>query len=127
MPAFVYDTGALIAMQRRDLRMMGYHELAVGEARERPFVPVVVLAQAWRGGPQPLLSRMLQDCEIVPDTERIGRLAGDLCARASTSDVVDAIVMATALALDARIVTSDSKDLAKLALAAGRRVKLFVV
>lgn len=123
----VYDTGALIAAERRDPRMIQYHVLAVTEGMEAPMVPVVVLAQAWRGGPQPLLSRFLHDCEIVPDTEQIGRLAGSLCAGARVSDAVDAIVVATALAMDATVITSDPKDLAMLAAAAGQRLRMHVV
>lgn len=80
-----------------------------------PIVPVVVLAQAWRGGPQAALSRLLKGCLIVPDSESVGRRAGGACAAARTSDVVDAIVVVTAMAHDAVVVTSDKGDLARLA------------
>ena len=52
----VYDTGALIAAERGERRMWALH----AEALHRgvlPSVPAGVLAQAWRGGPQPQLSR----------------------------------------------------------------------
>jgi hypothetical protein len=32
-------------------------------ARIRPLAPVVVLAQAWRGGPQHQISRVLKGCD----------------------------------------------------------------
>lgn len=38
-------------------------------------IPAVVLAQAWRGGPQARLSRVLKSCDIVPDDESVGRAA----------------------------------------------------
>jgi predicted nucleic acid-binding protein len=85
------------------------------------------LAQAWRGGPQVLMSRLLKDCEIVPDTEQVGRWAGVACAQAGTSDVVDAIVVMTALATDSTVVTSDPGDLERLASALGRKLPMLVV
>ena len=51
MPAIVYDTGALLAAERRNPDFLALHD-ELTAARIRPLVPVVVLAQAWRGGPQ---------------------------------------------------------------------------
>jgi hypothetical protein len=90
-------------------------------------VPVVVLAQAWHGGPQPNLSRLLKGCQVVPDDERIGRAAGAACAAAGTSDVVDAIVVVTAAVRAAMIVTSDSRDLVRLGAAIGVQLRLYQV
>jgi len=59
LTAVVYDTGALLAAERRDFRLWALHD----EALKRdvvPIVPVVVLAQAWRGGPRASLSRLLR-------------------------------------------------------------------
>jgi hypothetical protein len=39
--------------------------------RIRPIVPVVVLAQTWRGGPQHQISRVLQGCDISRMTSAI--------------------------------------------------------
>jgi hypothetical protein len=49
MPAVIYDTGALVAAERNKPALWEIHAeaLALGV---RPIVPVVVLAQAWRGG-----------------------------------------------------------------------------
>jgi predicted nucleic acid-binding protein len=125
--SFVYDTGALLAIERSDQRFGQFHRRRVVDRRGRAFVPVVVLAQAWRGGPQPLLSRLLQDCEVVPDSEAVGRRAGVACARAGMSDVVDAIVVMTALVTDSTVVTSDPVDLERLASALGRKLPMLVV
>ena len=90
MAAIVYDTGALLAADRRNPDFLALHD-EVTAARIRPLVPVVVLAQAWRGGPQHQISRVLKGCDIIPDDERTGRAAGIACAAAGTTDVVDAI------------------------------------
>lgn len=80
-----------------------------------PVVPVVVLAQAWRGGPQAALSRLLRGCRVELDTEAVGRAAGRACGSAGTADVVDAIVVVTALIHRAAVFTSDPGDLRRIA------------
>jgi len=120
----VYDTGALVAAERSVKRMWAIHgELADGGGMA--LVPVVVLAQAWRGGPQAQLSRLLSSCELEPVTERVARAAGVACAASRTSDVIDAIVVVRALELGAPVVTSDADDL--LHIADALRVRLDVV
>lgn len=121
--SLVYDTGALIAADRRDPRMWERHAASLSSG-VRPIVPVVVLAQAWRGGPQHALSRLLRGCVVLPDTEQLGRAAGAACARAGTSDIVDALVVVTALAVDAPVVSSDPIDLEALATALGRQLRI---
>ncbi len=121
MPAIVYDTGALLAAERRNPDVLALHD-EVTAARIRPIVPVVVLAQAWRGGPQHQISRVLKGCDILPDDERTGRAAGLACAASGTADVGDAIVIATAVRHQAPIVTS---DLARIADAIGVTIKLY--
>ena len=124
MAAIVYDTGALLAAERRNPDFLALHD-EVTAARIRPLVPVVVLAQAWRGGPQHQISRVLQGCHIITDDERTGRAAGVACAASRTTDVVDAIVIATAIRHQAPIVTSDPGDLARIADAIGVTIKLY--
>ena len=114
MAAIVYDTGALLAAERRNPDFLALHD-ELTAARIRPLVPVVVLAQAWRGGPQHQISRVLKGCDIIADDERTGRAAGIACAASRTTDVVDAIVVATAVRHQAPIVTSDPGDLTRIA------------
>ena len=64
MPAIVYDTGALVAAERRSPDFLALHD-ELTAARIRPIVPVVVLAQAWRGGPQHQISKILKACDIL--------------------------------------------------------------
>jgi len=120
----VYDTGALLAAERRNPDFLALHD-ELTAARIRPIVPVVVLAQAWRGGPQPLISRVLKACDILPDDERTGRAAGVACAASRTADVVDAIVVATAVRHQAPVVTSDPADLTRIADAIGMKIRLY--
>src|SRR6266571_3446916 len=89
MAAIVYDTGALLAAERRNPDFLALHDEATA-ARIRPLVPAVVLAQAWRGGPQHQISRVLKGCDIIPDDERTGRAAGVACPAAGTTDVAGA-------------------------------------
>ena len=118
MAAIVYHTRALLAAERRNPDCLALHD-EVTAARIRPLIPVVVLAQAWRGGPQHQISRVLKGCDIIADDERTGRAAGVACAAAGTTDVADAIVIATAVRHQAPVVTSDPGDLARIAGAIG--------
>lgn len=126
MPTVVYDAGALVAAERRDPDFLALHD-ELTAARIRPVVPVVVLAQAWRGGPQQQISRVLKGCDIVPDDERTARAAGVACGASGTADVVDAIVVTTAVRHQAPVVTSDSDDITRIADALGLKIRLYVV
>jgi predicted nucleic acid-binding protein len=120
----VYDTGALLAAERRSPDFLALHD-ELTAARIRPIVPVVVLAQAWRGGPQHQISRVLKACDVTPDDERIGRAAGLACAASGTADVVDAIVVAMAVRYQAPVVTSDPGDLTHIADAIGMKLRFY--
>jgi len=124
--AIVYDTGALLAAERGNPDFLALHD-EVTKARIRPVVPVVVLAQAWCGGPQHQISRVLKGSDILPDDQRVGRAAGVACAASGTADVVDAIVIVTAVQNQAPVVTSDPGDLARIADAIGVKIQLFPV
>jgi len=87
-------------------------------------LPAGVLGQAWRGGPQPELSRLLRGCRIEALDERVARLAGRACARSGTRDVIDASVVIGVLARGDLVVTSDADDLERIAAALGRRLSI---
>lgn len=122
----VYDTGALVAAERGVHRPWAHRDESL-RLNIEPLVPVVVLAQAWRGGPQHNLSRFLKGCLVLPDVESMGRAAGAACAAAGTSDVVDALVVVTALHLHAVVVTADPDDLGHLAEALGTKLSMINV
>lgn len=126
MRSIVYDTGALLAAERRNPDFLALHD-ELTAAHIRPIVPVVVLAQAWRGGPQHPISRVLKGCDILADDQRTGRAAGIACGASGTADVVDAIVVATAVQHQAAVVTSDPDDLTHLANSLGVKLRLFIV
>lgn len=114
---YVYDAGALIAIDSHDRRMWAIHHLAMEEGR-RVIVPAVVVGQVWRDGRrQAVLGRFLRTCEIEPVLLEGAKAAGALCGKAGTADVVDAAVVVAALSHGAIIFTSDGADLARLAAA----------
>lgn len=126
MGSIIYDTGALVAAERRAKRMWALHA-EILSAGIVPIVPAVVLAQGWRGGPQTELSRLLKGCEIVSDDETMARAAGRACALAETNDIVDAIVVVTAIAQNSLVVTSDKADIARLAKATGTPIGIHAI
>src|SRR5258707_10665027 len=96
MRAIVYDTGALLAAARRNPDFLVLHDQLTA-ARIRPIIPVVVvLAQAWRGGPQHQISRVLKGCDELPDAGAPAA-PGLACAASRAADVVDTIVITTAV------------------------------
>ncbi len=114
MSGITYDAGALLAADRNDRLMVALHRRAL-QRRVVPTVPAPVLAQAWRGGPQPSLAWLLSGCRVEDMDERRARAAGALCGAARTSDVVDATVVAGAVARGDAVLTSDPRDLRQLA------------
>ncbi len=122
----VYDIGALLAAERGDRTIWAVHRRGLDRAGQI-VVPAVVLGQAWRGGPQPQLSRLLKGCFIESFDENAGRAVGRLLRDAGTSDVVDAHVVLTALRYRAAVFTSDPDDLQRLADTTKVRLRLHQV
>lgn len=112
---FVYDAGALIALDRDERSMRSKHRLALDEGRV-VHVPAVVVTQVWRDPRrQHSLGSILLSCEITNVDAELARSAGVLCKRAGTDDAVDALVVASAITTGPAIVwTSDRKDLEHL-------------
>lgn len=123
MSGLTYDTGALVAAEANDRRMWALHARAIARSHV-PTIPAGVLAQAWRGGPQPLLARLVGSCDIDPLDETSARLVGAALARSGTDDVVDGSVVVGALRRGDSVVTSDRGDIAHLAQSVGRRVNV---
>jgi predicted nucleic acid-binding protein len=126
MSGLTYDTGALLAAEINDRAVWAMHRRAL-ERLHTPTVPAGVLAQAWRGGPQPTLSRLLDGCAIEPLDELGARAVGQLLGRATSVDIVDASVVAGALRRGDAVVTSDRRDIETLASAVGRRIDVIPV
>ena len=112
----VLDTGALIALERGDKRMIALLHRALAQGRAFR-VPAGVVGQAWRNGRvQVILARFLrsEEVEIVPLDEQLARSCGELCGAASASDVIDASVVILARERRDLVVTSDPDDLRRL-------------
>jgi predicted nucleic acid-binding protein len=112
----VLDTGALIAFERNERRVVAIVARAL-EHRDQLLVPSGVVAQAWRDGTrQTRLARLLGSpvCEVLALDDRQARAAGQLCGLADTADVVDASVAVAARERGARVLTSEPDDLRRL-------------
>jgi hypothetical protein len=115
-PQVTLDAGALIAIDRGDRRMLALMDQVLNQGG-RFQVPAGALGQAWRDGRrQAILARFTRgsEVEVVPLDDDTSRACGELLAATGTSDVIDASVVLVARSRQASIVTSDSKDLARL-------------
>ncbi len=119
MSGYLYDAGALIAAERGERLMWAVHRRILDQGI-RPTIPSPVLAQAWRGGPQPQLSRLLAGCEVHEFTEQHARTVGRVLGETGAADIVDAGVVVIAQRLNQEVLTSDPDDLRPIATALGR-------
>jgi predicted nucleic acid-binding protein len=118
----VYDTGALIAAESNDRRMWALHTRAL-QRGVLPIVPAGCVVEAWRGGRQINLVRLLDGCEIEGLAPEHAKRAGALLRKlVDTVGPVDATVVETAARWGAAVVTSDRADIEQLATAARRRL-----
>jgi len=112
---YVFDSGALIAAERRKERALRFLRLVhVGAADV--IVPLPVIAEWWRG--------RTDDRELILGAVRVDasveatKAAGMALAKRGGGDAgltIDAIVMATAALLDAVLITQDPHDFVRLA------------
>ena len=114
MTALTLDTGALIALERRDARALRIVGAAQGSGHTIT-VPAPVLAQWWRGQRGPT-ARLLDAFDVEPIGKALARTAGEALARmrGRAPSVVDAIVMASAASRGDCVLTGDSIDLERL-------------
>jgi predicted nucleic acid-binding protein len=109
-----FDTGALIALERRGARMLRIVDAAT-QSNTRITVPTVVVAEWWRGRPSKRMSRLLEGIDIEALDLRLAQIAGDAIAAVRGATTIDAIVMASAAQRGDAVFTSDVEDLSKLA------------
>lgn len=118
----VYDTGALIAAERNDRRMWAIHARAL-QRGARPLVPAGCVVEAWRGGRQANLARLLSGCETETLTDDRAKRAGALRRGVATdAGPIDATVTEMAIRQRAAVVTADRTDIEQLAGPARRRI-----
>ncbi|MEZ5376800.1 MAG: hypothetical protein R2733_09850 [Acidimicrobiales bacterium] len=113
----ILDAGFLISVDRSE---RAAHTFLTAASRSGTTLHTTqpVVAQVWRSGPrQARLAAFLKTIEIHPLDD--GRPIGQLLARTSTSDVVDAHVVLTAVRLGHDILTGDPNDLERLSAVLG--------
>ena len=121
-PVVVLDTGALLAVERRDRRLRALEDLAV-RGRVRLLVPAGVVAQVWRDPARqvPVVRLLRRDAAVEVPLDRVAsRRVGSLLTEHGTSDVVDGHVALLAQDAGAQVVTSDRGDLERLGVPADR-------
>lgn len=111
--AITFDTGALLAIERRSRRMQALLD-EIDRREWEVAVPAGVVAQAWRGGPrQARIASLLggERTEVVALDDPAARAVGLLCGRSGHADVVDVSVAICARQRSLHVVTSDPEDL----------------
>ena len=116
MSGLTLDTGALIAFERNDRKVVAL----LARALEHSYslaIPAGVVAQTWRDGRrQARLARLLgsDEVEIEALDDQRAREAGQLCGVRRSADIVDASAVLCARRRGHRLVTSDPTDMRKL-------------
>jgi hypothetical protein len=114
---FTLDTGALIALERRDQFIDALIERAGAVPDAIIHIPAGVAAQAFRDGRRQVrLARLFKhpQTRVVPLDARAAFVVGLLLGRRDCSDVVDASVVVCARIHRQGVVTSDPDDLRRL-------------
>ncbi len=107
-----FDTGALIALERRRQRARHVLERAL-EAKVRITVPSAVLTEWWRGRTD-ARDRIVAAIRVEPLSESLAKLAGEALAAVRGTTAIDAMVMASAALRGDIVYTSDVADLERL-------------
>jgi predicted nucleic acid-binding protein len=106
-----YDTGMLIALERRKSRALAIHERLF--ERAIPItVPWVVVVKFWRGRTE-RRDAILRSVDEAASID-LARRAGAALAAVAGATIVDVVVMASAAARGDVVYTSDYDDLAAL-------------
>ena len=125
MRTVVYDAAVLVAADRNERRAWAEHKARL-ELGLVPVVPAPVAVQVSRSPQQAQLRRFLTGCMVVPLGETEAHEAGRLLGLARTADVVDAVVVTTALRQKATILTGDPDDIERLG-ASGREIAVVAI
>lgn len=112
MIGLTFDTGALIALERRRPRMRAVLERAHA-TDQRITVPADVVGEWWRGRTD-TRERILESVDIEPLSEALAKIAGEALAHVRGATLVDAIVMASAASRGDVVYASDVHDLERL-------------
>jgi len=106
-----FDSGALIALERRDIGMV--IKLRVLHQAGVPItIPANAVVEWWRKGHGQ--SSILALGTVEPLNEAIAKAAGEGLAKVRGSTAIDATVMASAAQRGDRVFTSDPTDMQRL-------------
>ncbi len=108
-----FDTGALIALERRSERARKVLRRAI-ETKARITVPSVVITEWWRARTD-TGDEILAAFRVEPVSAYIAKIAGEALALVRGATPIDALVMASAAQRGDVVYTSDVDDLQKLA------------
>ena len=117
MSGITFDAGGLIALDRNDRQVLTLLARAMDRGM-RITVPATALAQAMRSpARQARLSRLIRqpDTDLVPLDGSDATAVGLLLARTGTADVVDAHVVVCAQRTGQAVITSDERNLRRIA------------
>jgi hypothetical protein len=112
MSGLTFDTGALIALERRRQRIARVFTTAVIDGWI-VTVPSVVIGEWWRGRSD-ARETILRGVRIERIDTALAKAAGEAIALVRGATVVDAIVMASAARRGDVVYTSDFSDLDRL-------------
>lgn len=107
-----FDTGALIALERRGQRARQIVERAT-EEKTRITVPSAVITEWWRGRSD-ARQYIVAAVRVEPLTDTLAKVAGEALAAVKGATAIDAIVMASAAQRGDLVYTSDVDDLERL-------------
>jgi hypothetical protein len=106
-----FDSGALIALERRDVGM-AIKLRVLHQAGVSITIPANAMAEWWRKGHGQ--ASILALGTVEPLNEGIAKAAGEALAKVRGSTAIDATVMASAAQRGDRVFTSDPGDMQRL-------------
>lgn len=112
MTGLTFDTGALIALERRRVRIAQVYRTAVEDGRSIT-VPAAVVVEWWRGASS-IREVLLRGVRVEPLDDNLAKLAGEALAAVPKATAIDAVVMASAARRGDIVYTSDLPDLTRL-------------
>jgi predicted nucleic acid-binding protein len=111
-PGITFDTGALIALERRTQRIWEIYRTAMHDL-VTITVPVAVVAEWWRGRTD-TRERILAGVRVESLHVALAQAAGQALGTVKSASTVDAVVMASAALRGDVVYTSDVGDLERL-------------
>ena len=111
-PGITFDTGALVALERRTQRIWEIYRTAMHDL-VTITVPVAVVIEWWRGRTD-AREKILAGIRIEPLHVALAQAAGEALGAVKSASAVDAVVMASAALRGDVVYTADVGDLERL-------------